>query len=97
MEQDRETSGRPFESVESAHEYVGLLLQVIEETADEVDHRLRRPDCTDALPRQEAFQLVAYKLERLRSHVATSRRLLSDLRALRRMLQGEGAPTPAIS
>ena len=44
--------------------------------------------------RREAFQLVAYKLEQLHLHLATSRRLLNDLRALRRMLHGEREFTP---
>jgi hypothetical protein len=39
---------------------------------------------------------IAYKLERLRGHVVTSRRLLGDLRALRQMLQGEDAATLAV-
>jgi len=81
--------GHPFHSIESSHEYVALLLQAIEETATDVGEDLRRTHSSGAARRREAFQLIAYKLEQLRSHVATSRRLLNDLRTLRRMLHGE--------
>ena len=75
---------------------MGLLLEAIQETADDVGERLRGPEKPGPAQYQEAFQLIAYKLERLRSHVMTSRRLLSDLRALRRMLRGENGATLAV-
>jgi hypothetical protein len=81
-------SGRPFETIESAHEYVGLLLQTIQETAGEVGEDLRRPHPEGSARRRQAFQLVAFKLEQLCSHVATSQRLLNDLRMLRALLAG---------
>jgi hypothetical protein len=84
----------PFESIESSHEYVALLLQAIEETAADVRRGLRRPQPAAAVRRRQAFQLVAYKLEQLRRHVATSHSLLSDLRALRQMLHGELSRLP---
>jgi hypothetical protein len=37
----------------------------------------------------EAIQLVAYKLDRLAWHIDGSRRILNDLRTLRRLLLGE--------
>ncbi len=89
-----EHPGRPFDSIESSHEYVGMLLQDIEETAADVGENLHRPHGPETARRREAFQLVAYKLEQLRLHLATSRRLLNDLRTLRRMLHGERSMTP---
>jgi hypothetical protein len=41
--------------------------------------------------RREALQLVAFKLEQLRHHLAISRRRLGDLEALRLVLDGEGS------
>lgn len=79
----------PFDSIESSREYVGLLLRAVQETAAEVDEDLRVIPREGAERRREAFQLAAYKLERLRVHVATSRRLLGDLQSLGRMLRGE--------
>jgi len=81
-----------FDSVESAHEYVGLLLQAIQETAAEVDEDLRHAERAGRPRRREAFRLVAYKLEQLRFHVAESRRRLNDLVTLRRIVETGGAP-----
>ena len=39
--------------------------------------------------RLEALQLVAYKLDQLARHTDGSRRILNDLRILRRLLLGE--------
>jgi hypothetical protein len=39
--------------------------------------------------RREALQLLAYELEQLRFHLATSRRRLNDLRNLRLIVEGE--------
>jgi hypothetical protein len=88
---------RPFDSIESSREYVGLLLQTIEEAATDVGEGLSLTTGDGAARRREAFQIVAYKLERLRVHVATSCRLLNDLRNLRLMLDGERLliPIPA--
>jgi hypothetical protein len=79
----------PFDSIESSREYVGLLLRTIEEAATDVGEGLSLTPGDGAERRREAFQLVAYKLDRLRVHVATTRRLLNDLRNLRLMLDGE--------
>jgi hypothetical protein len=87
-------AGPPFGCIESAHEYVGLLLQALEEAANDVGEQLHRPPSPAAARRLEAFQIVAYKLEQLRVHLATSRRLLNDLRTLRRVLLGERSVTP---
>jgi len=84
-----EHPGHPFGTIESAHEYVTLLLQAVGETAANLGEDLHRTPSAGAARHREAFQLVAYKLEQLRFHVATSGRLLNDLRTLRRMLHGE--------
>jgi hypothetical protein len=82
-----------FDGVESAHEYVGLLLEAIEESAAEVGEDLRRPDVGNGEKRREAYRLVAYKLQQLRFHVAESRRRLDDLLTLRRIVEaGTAAP-----
>jgi hypothetical protein len=85
----KEPSGRSFDSIESAHEYVALLLEVVEETAADIREEACGTDGTRATRRLQAFQLVAYKLEQLCSHLTTSGRLLNDLRTLRRILHGE--------
>jgi hypothetical protein len=39
--------------------------------------------------RREALQLVGYNLAKLTLHITTSRRILNDLRTLRRLLLAE--------
>jgi hypothetical protein len=86
---------RAFDSIESAHEYVGLLLDAIQETASEVGEDLRETYGATSPQRSEAFRLIAYKLEQLRFHVEASHRRLNDLRTLRRMLEGGRSVTLA--
>jgi len=83
------SSVHPFESVDSAHDYVGLLLQSIQETALEIGQDLHEAHAAGETQRCQAFQLVAYKLERLRVHIAAGRRLLVDLRTLRGIFHRE--------
>jgi hypothetical protein len=78
----------PFGTIESSDAYVALLLQAVEETATDVSENLRLTHDAGGR-RREALQLVAYKLEQLRFHLATSRRRLNDLRTLRRLVEGE--------
>lgn len=84
-----------FDSIESAHEYVGLLLQAIEQTASEVGQDLGRARYGRSPQRLEAFRLVAYKLEQLRMHIDASYRQLNDLRLLHRALEEGSAATVA--
>lgn len=92
LEDERPAPGRgesPFESIEGAHEYVGLLAEAIADAEAAI-----REDITEArgqgeARRLEALQIVAFKLEKLAGHVASSRRVLNDLRILRRLLMGE--------
>lgn len=78
----------PFDSVESAHEYVRLLLQTIEEAKNELAADIAaattKPD-----RRLEALRVIHYKLDKLDVHLRSSSRLLNDLRSLRRLLLEE--------
>ena len=84
----------PFDNVEGAHEYVGLLLETVRQARVEVAQDLDEAQGEGATRRVEALQLVAWKLERLEAQLASSRRLLNDLRRLRRLLLGEDGPSP---
>jgi hypothetical protein len=79
----------PFDNVEGAHEYVGLLLEAIKQAHAEVDQDLARAQGEGAARQVEALQLVVWKLERLQSHLVASGHLLNDLRRLRRLLLGD--------
>ena len=76
----------PFDTIESAYEFLALLGETIDEALDEVGHELR--GCADRqLQRQvDAWQVVLYTATKLGEHVAISRRLLNDLRTLRNLL-----------
>ena len=76
----------PFDSVESAHEYVRLLRDVIADAKKDI-----AADVAAARPERplEALRLVQYKLEKLEHHLHSSSRLLNDLRTLRRLLLDE--------
>jgi hypothetical protein len=77
----------PFDSIESAHQYIRLLIEQV----DEVEGSLQQDliSLVGNSRRTEALQLVNYKLDQLKSHLTTSARLLNDLRVLRRLLLGE--------
>ena len=79
----------PFDSIEGALEYVGLLGEAIEKAKRDVAAEVTRARAEGAARQVDALQLAAYKLDRLASHVSTSHRLLNDLRTLRRLLLGE--------
>lgn len=85
----------PFDNIESSHEYVGLLVEAIEESEAAVREDLEQAVREGAQRRQEALQLVAHKLAKLKGQMTTSRRLLNDLRTLRRLLLHERPPGSA--
>lgn len=76
----------PFQSIESAHEFLALLGETIEDALEEVQQELAA--CTMRQePRQvDAWRVVLFTTTKLGTHVATSRRLLNDLRTLRNLL-----------
>jgi len=76
-----------FESIESAQEYLGLLAQVVTEAQQAVQVDIQGSAESNRPRRMEALRLIGYNLEKLASHLKTSRRILNDLRMLRRILQ----------
>jgi hypothetical protein len=85
-EQDQPES--PFENIESAQQFVELLCDAIEEARREVESEVSRAHPERQL---QALQLVSYNLAKLSLHMGTSRRILNDLRTLRRLLYQERA------
>ncbi len=79
-----------FESIESAQEYLGLLAQVVTEAQQAVQADIQGSVESDRPRRVEALRLIGYNLEKLAFHLKTSRRILNDLRMLRRILQQRG-------
>jgi hypothetical protein len=82
-------SETPFDSIEGSQEYVALLAEAIEEARKDVDADIAVAISEGAERRREALQLVGYNLAKLTLHITTSRRILNDLRTLRRLLLAE--------
>ncbi len=79
----------PFEGLESAQEYIGLLCEALKEARRDVQEDLDSAIRGDATRRVDALRLVGFKLDRLESNLENSRRILGDLRKLRRLLLSE--------
>ena len=82
-------SETPFDSIESSHEYVALLAETIEEVRVDVETEIARAMEEKEVRRKEALQLVSHNLTKLSMHMTSSRRILNDLRTLRRLLLAE--------
>jgi hypothetical protein len=80
---------RPFESIESAHEYMSLLASTTLETITELrhDHAVALAEGADR--RAQAIEIAVLKLKQLGCHVHKSRLMLNDLRILRRLILNE--------
>lgn len=79
----------PFDSVESAQQFLDLLAEAVEEARCEVNQQIAEADAEPAQRRKQGLQLVSYNLAKLATHLAASRRILNDLRSLRRLLLEE--------
>jgi hypothetical protein len=86
MSQPSET---PFDNIESSHEYVTLLAEAIEVAIAEVQADIALAGADGAERRTQALQLVLFNMNKLQGHMTSSRRILNDLRTLRRLLLEE--------
>jgi len=87
----------PFDSIESAHEYISLLLAQVELVRATLAADVTTATNDEAGRRLDALRLVEYKLNQLEHHLGAGVRILNDLRALRRLLLSErgNATTPS--
>jgi hypothetical protein len=80
---------QPFESIESSHEYMTLLantaLEAMVELRHDRDQALRDRQARTA----QAIDLAIFKLTVLNCLIFKSRRVLNDLRTLRRLILNE--------
>lgn len=83
------TNETPFDSVESAHEYLRLLSEAMLEAKRDIEGDLGVEAGSKDGRHVEALRLVLYKLDKLEHHIRASRRILNDLRMLRRLLLQE--------
>jgi hypothetical protein len=76
----------PFDSIESAHDFVTLLAGTIGDAKRDLEADIDREAGQNASRRLEALRLALYNLEKLEMQMHRSRRVLNDLRTLRRLL-----------
>lgn len=81
----------PFDSIESAHEYVRLLACEVEDVTNIIQEEIDDAIAQRAERRIDTLRLVDYKLKQLGKHLGASRRILNDLQMLRRLLLGSDA------
>ncbi len=82
----------PFDTIESTHEYLKLLDEVLEEVQATTEEELKRIVLADTMVISrgvEAIHLLSFKIEQLRHHIKASSRILNDLRTMRRLLLRE--------
>src|ERR1035437_196545 len=79
----------PFDSIEGSHEYVRMLAEAVNAARRDVEEEIAAAEQDRADRRKEALLLVSYNLAKLNLHITSSRRILNDLRSLRRLLLAE--------
>src|SRR5438270_11743107 len=79
----------PFDSIESAQEFLVLFAESIEEALEGVQQDIDSAKGSEEERRVQALTLALYKMTQLSSHVHKSRRILNDLRSIRRLLFNE--------
>jgi hypothetical protein len=81
----------PFDTLESAYDFIGLLSEAVGEEAAAILDEIALAETTPGAERRlDALRLVNHKLTGLRQHVAASHLLLNDLRMLKRLLVVDG-------
>ncbi len=87
-------AGTPFESIESAHEFVALLVDTVREAKHDIEADVQRESASEFPRRLDALRTTLYSMEKLELHMNQSRRILNDLRSLRRLLFDERGMKP---
>jgi hypothetical protein len=73
-----------FETLESARDFVSLLADTVAEAKQELTRDVQRESAPSR--RLDALRLAAYNVGKLELHLNRCRRILNDLRTLRRLL-----------
>jgi len=80
---------RPFESIESAQEYMTILAETTLEAMADLRRDRDRAVRDGEMRRAQAIDLAIFKLKMLGCHLHKSRRMLNDLRTIRRLILNE--------
>jgi predicted ATP-grasp superfamily ATP-dependent carboligase len=79
----------PFDNIESAEQFVELLIEAINESRRDVDADIVLVKGNRSVRSKKALQLVSANLAKLSQYMTASRRILNHLRTLRRLLLQE--------
>ncbi len=79
----------PFDNIESAEQFVELLIEAIEESRRDVDTDIALAEGNSSGRKKKALQLVSANLAKLNEHMTAGRRILNHLRTLRQLLLQE--------
>jgi hypothetical protein len=79
----------PFDSIESAHEYMDMLAGTALEALADLKRDREAALREGADRRAQAIDLAIYKLKQLSCYTYKSRRMLNDLRIIRRLILNE--------
>jgi phospholipid N-methyltransferase len=84
-----EDRSEPFDSIESAQDFMNLLATEIQDSVRDLDESRTAALNAGDRRRVQAIDMALYKLKILNGYVHKSSRLLNDLRSLRRLLLQE--------
>ena len=79
----------PFDNIESAEQFVELLIEAINESRRDVNSDIALSESNRSERTKKALQLVSANLAKLSQAMTASRRILNHLRTLRRLLLQE--------
>lgn len=80
---------QPFDSIESAHDFMNVLADTVLDAMKDVNHQRRVAIESGDQRQAQALELAQFKLKSLLCHVHKGRRDLNDLRMLRRLILNE--------
>ena len=78
-----------FDTIESAHDFMDVLATTILEAVVDLTHDRKIAVADGDKRRVDAIDLALFKLKTLTCHIHKSRRILNDLRSIRRLLLAE--------
>ena len=81
--------GTPIDNIQSAEQFVELLIEAIEESRRDVDVDIVLQEGSRSVSSKRALHLVSANLVKLSKYMTASRRILYHLRTLRRLLLQE--------
>jgi hypothetical protein len=87
---------QPFDSIESAYDFMNVLAETVVAAMKDLhhDHQVALQDGQDR--RARAIELALFKAKTLNCYVHKSRRMLNDLRTIRRLILNERMTPEAV-